>query len=54
MSIFTFEYPIEVSKRIFDLFIFEQSGDECLWRLLAKMLMNVEERCLKMNERELF
>ena len=54
MSIFTCEQPIEVSKFVFDLFIFEQSGEVCLWRTIKKMLQHVEERCLKKNERELF
>ena len=54
MSIFTCEQPIEVSKFVFDLFIFEQSGEVCLWRTIKKMLQHVEERCLKMNEHELF
>ena len=54
MSIFTCEQPIEVSKFVFDLFIFEQSGEVCLWRTIKKMLQHVEERCLKKNEHELF
>lgn len=54
MSIFTCEQPIEISKFIFDMFIFEQSGEECLLRVLRKMLQHVEDRCLAMDERQLF
>ena len=55
MSIFTCEQPIEISKSILDLFIFEQSGERCLLRILSKMLGHVEERCLKMGtDKEVF
>lgn len=46
MSIFTCEQPIEISKSVLDLFIFEQSGESCLLRILKKMLVHVEQRCL--------
>jgi len=54
MSIFTCEQPIEISKSILDLFIFESSGEVCLLRILRKMLIHVEERCLSMDERQVF
>jgi len=37
-----------------DLFIFEQSGERCLLRILSKMLGHVEKRCLSMEEKEVF
>ena len=54
MSIFTCEQPIEISKSVMDLFIFEQSGENCLLRILKKMLIHVEDCCLYMDEREVF
>ena len=54
MSIFSCKQPVQISKDVFDLFFFEQSGEECLLRLLMKMLRHVEHRCLKMEEKELF
>ena len=54
MSIFTCEQPIEISKSILDLFIFESSGERCLLRILSKMLSHIEERCLSMGEKQVF
>ena len=54
MSVFTAIAPIEISKHIMDLFCYEQSAEECLIRVLFKMLAHVEPRCLLMGEEECF
>ena len=54
MSIFTVVAPINISKYVMDLFIFERSGEEGLLRILFRMLKHVEERCLEMEEDPLF
>jgi|688.fasta_scaffold1273132_1 hypothetical protein len=64
MSIFTCIAPIEISKRIMDYFLFENSspdrartvidGERCLLQLLFRMLKFVQPRCLRMEEDELF
>jgi hypothetical protein len=36
--IFTCTFPVNISKRIFDLFIWEKSGERCLLRLIFKCL----------------
>ena len=41
--------PFEVSRRIFELVIFESYGDDSLSRALVYMLMIMEDRVLEMN-----
>jgi hypothetical protein len=51
MTIFTWA-PVELSKHVFDLFIWENSNELCLLRLITKCLQHVEERCLTMSEKQ--
>ncbi len=50
MPIFTCQFSIELSKRVFDLFFWEQSAERCLVRVIMKCFRLVEDRCLKMEE----
>ena len=46
--------PFEVSRRIFELVIFESYGDDSLSRALVYMLMIMEERVLGMDSADRF
>lgn len=54
MPIFTCTIPVDLSKHIFDLFLWEKSGETCLMRLIAKCFRHVEPRCLQMEEDKMF
>jgi len=54
MPIFTCAMPVDVTKHIFDLFIWEQSGHLCLLRVISMCLTRVEEKCLQMSEEDMF
>jgi hypothetical protein len=53
MSIYTVKVPLDVSKRIFELFLFRSEGEKCLTDLLESMLMTMRPKMLKMTENEL-
>ena len=38
---------------MFDLFVWERTGVECILRVIMKCLKHVQARCLKMDEREM-
>jgi hypothetical protein len=50
MPIFTCQFSIDISKRVFDLFFLEQSAERCLLRVILKCFSRMEDRCLKMEE----
>ena len=63
MSVFTCIAPIEMSKKIMDYFIFQNcyaiddqsiQSENCVLQVLFNMLKHVEDRCLKMDEDQLF
>jgi len=51
LSLFTNLVPVNISKRTFELFIFEQKGIETVIRLLLKMISYQEDKILQMQEK---
>jgi hypothetical protein len=38
MSIFTVKIPLDLSKRVFEFFLYKQNGEQCLFDLLESIL----------------
>jgi hypothetical protein len=53
LPIFNQFAPIEISKHIFDLFVWEQTGMECLERVFFKCLMKMEPKALTMKSKQI-
>lgn len=53
MSVFTVKIPLEITKRIFEYFLFRQNGEECLFELLESILVRMRPKILCMNESEI-
>ena len=54
MSIFTVKIPLDLSKRVFEFFLYKQNGEQCLFDLLESILSRTQAKMLTMEEHELF
>ena len=54
MSIYTVKVPLEISKRIFEYWLYRNDGEECLFDLLEILLIRTRAKMLKMDEDELY